>query len=160
MSDPSEPLATGYLAPAHGQGGMAILLLGLFALLILLAGALSPSLALTLIGTGGLALAGAGYAFYWSRAQHWPVARLYADRLEFVRGPQKGTLHFRDVTSIHTLQWARSLFPFNRGHSVLVLQTLQVEWQVGVEIANSAQFQGAVVGAVTAYAGTRARPNT
>lgn len=152
MSDSNSPLATGYVAPAHGRGGMAFLLLGLFALLILLAGALSPSPGLALLGAGGLAIAGGGYAWYWSRAPRWPLAHLYPDRLEFVRGPQRGTVRFEDVTAVHALQWERSLFPFSRAQRVLVLQTPEAEWQIGIEIAESAQFQEAVVAALNAFA--------
>lgn len=155
VSDSTAPIQTGYLAPAHGQGGMAFLLLGLFSLLILLAGALSPSLMLALVGGGGLALAGAGYALYWTRAKHWPVAHLYADRLEFVRGPQRGAVRFADVTAVQWLQWERSLFPYHSGHRVLVLQTPEAEWQVGVEIAGSAEFQDEVVAALNALARDR-----
>jgi hypothetical protein len=135
---------------------VAFVLVGLFALLILLAGTFAANPGLALGGGGAVALSAAGYAWYWQRAKHWPLAHLYPERLVFVRGPQRGVLEFQTVTGVHVLQWARSLFPFSRGQKVLVLQTPVAEWQIGVEFAESEQFQEQVLAALQAFAARRA----
>ena len=85
------PLATGYMAPIHGRGAMGFLLLGILSLLTALAGALSVSLPILLIGAAGLVVAAAGFALYARVMATKPLLLVFEDRLEFVRGPQKGT---------------------------------------------------------------------
>lgn len=129
---------------------MGFVLLGLFSVVVVLAGALSPSTGTALIGVGGLALAAGGLALYWRVTRTWHLARLYPDRLEFVRGPQRGTLPLSEVTAAHHLQWERSLFPYSRGHRLLVLVTAAAEWQLGPEILGHEAFQEAVLAALSA----------
>ena len=130
---------------------MGFVLLGLFSVIVLAAGALSPSAGTAAIGIAGLVAAALGLALYVRVARNWPLARLYADRIEFVRGPQRGTLAFSDVAAAHHLQWEKSLFPYSRGHRVLVLVTPAAEWQFGPEFAEHEAFQSAVLAALTAF---------
>jgi hypothetical protein len=139
------------MAPMHGRGAMGFVLMGLFGFVVLLGGALSPSLPTALLGLAGVLVAGAGLALYWRSARTWRYALVYADRIEFVRGPQKGTLPFAEITGVHHLAWAKSLFPYSRGHHVLVLSTPRAEWQVGNELADHAEFQEAVLGALRRF---------
>ena len=130
---------------------MGFILLCLFAAIVLLGGLLSPSLPIALTGVCGLVAAGAGLATVWRVTRHWRLAVVFPDRLEFLRGPQRGVLPFPEVTAVHQLAWARSLFPYSRGHRVLVLVTDRAEWQVGNEIAHHEAFQEAVLDALRAF---------
>lgn len=141
------------MAPIHGRGAMGFLLLGLLALIVALAGVLSPSLPLVLVGLAAVAVSAAGYWLYWRVMQRKPLLHIYADRLEVLRGPQRGTLRFDDVTGVQWLQWARSLFPYSRGHRVLVLHSAVGEWQVGTEVAEHAKVQQAVIAALGRFRG-------
>lgn len=141
----SEPLVIGYVAPLHGRGAMGFVLLGLFALIVLLAGALSPSLPLILAGAAGTAAAATGFAFYWRTASKWPMLVVFGDRLEIVRGPQRGMLAFDDVLAVRGLEWSRSLFPYQKEAKFLVLQSAAGEWQFGPEIAAHVTIQETII---------------
>lgn len=147
----SQPIVTGYVAPIHGQGAMGFLLLGVLGGLVLLAGVLGATLSLALAGVAIGAVAGVGFAQYWRMASTWPLVHVYRDRLEVVRGPQRGTLAFDDVVGVRGLEWKKSLFPYQKAMRVLVLQTRGAEWQIGPEVADHAAVQEAVAGALNAY---------
>ncbi|MBK8561688.1 hypothetical protein [Candidatus Amarobacter glycogenicus] len=147
----TEPIATGYVAPIHGRGAMGFLLVGLLGLLVMLAGLLAPDMALFIAGVATGALAGAGFAQYWRMASKWPLLHVYPNRLEFVRGPQRGSVAFEDVVGVRALEWGKSLFPYQKAMRVLVLQTGVSEWQIGPEVAEHAAVQEAVGGALEAF---------
>lgn len=146
-----EPLATAYLAPF--SSGLVVLCLfgGIISLLVALGGALSGNAG---TGVGGAALtlfAAGGLVYFRRRARTAVVAQTYADRLEFLRGPQRGVVPFQDILGFHSLEWGRSFFPYSRGSRVLVLKTASAEWQVGPGLAEAPAFQDAVTRAVTAF---------
>ena len=149
--NPDTPLATGYVSPfrANGTGGFAVL--AVFAVLFIGAGAAGSNLALVLIGVAGMLAAAGGSLAYWRAIRTKPIAHVYADRLEFVRGPQRGALRFDEITQARMLQWNRSLFPPSRGHRVLALSSGQTDWQIGTEVADYGDFQDAVLAAIQAY---------
>jgi hypothetical protein len=154
---PEAPLATGYIAPIHGRGAMGFFLLGLVSLVVLLAGAFSPSAGVALLGAGGLALAAAGFAAYWKLTESRPHLLLFADRLEFLRGPQRGVIVFDDVVTIGAMEWGRSFFPYSRAQRVLVLRSAATEWQIGSEIRDHARFQDEVATALNRHRAAPAR---
>lgn len=130
---------------------MGWLVLGVISALIALAGMLGANIGLILAGLAGMALAGAGYALYRRMVSRWALLRVYPDRLEFARGPQKGVLQFADVTAIRQLHWGHSWFPYQRAATVLVLQSAKVEYQVGRDIADHEAVQEAVVRALNEF---------
>ena len=157
--NPDTPLATGLTAPAHARGTVGFFLLGLFALLTLGAGLLSPNVGLAAGGVAALVAGTAGFALYWKTVARSPLAVLYPDHLDFVSGPQRGTLSFADISDARMLQWARSFFPYSRGHRLLVLRSGPTDWQVGPEIADYVAFQEAVVAAFNQFNVLRASPS-
>ncbi|MGE3074741.1 MAG: hypothetical protein AB7N24_01320 [Dehalococcoidia bacterium] len=152
MTEPSpEPAIIGYVAPIHAQGAMGWMLLGVLAALIAGGGALSANLPLLFGGIAGMAVAAAGYLAYERVVSKWALVRVYPDRIEFVRGPQKGLLPFAEVTAIRQLRWAKSLFPYQREATVLVLQSTKGEYQVGRDMAGYTAVQEAVVRLLNEY---------
>lgn len=129
----------------QAQGAMGWMLLGVVAALIAGGGALSANLLLLFAGLAGLAVAGAGYLAYERVVSKWPLVRIYEDRIEFVRGPQKGVLPFVEVTAVRQLHWAHSWFPYQRAATVLVLQSAKGEYQVGRDMADYVAVQESVV---------------
>lgn len=146
-----QPLATGYIAPLHGRGAMGFFLLGLLSLLVFAAGLLSPSLPLVLFGFAGMTISAAGYFAYWRVVSKWPLVHLYADRIEVVRGPQRGVLAMAEVTGYGTAEYRNPILPFLPRERVLTLATAERQWQFGPEIAGGGSFQDEVVRAVNAF---------
>jgi hypothetical protein len=146
-----EPLATGYTSPYRAQGTAGFAVLLLFAILFIGAGLAGGTFALVLIGVAGILAAAGGALAYWRAIRGRAIAEVHPDRLEFVRGPQRGTLRFDEITQVRMLQWNRSLFPPSRGHRVLAITTGNTDWQIGTEIAAYAEFQDAVLAAVQAF---------
>ena len=144
MND-SPPVIIGYVSPINAQGAMGWLVFGVIAALIAIAGVLGANIGLILAGFAGMAIAGAGYALYQRMVSKWALLRVFPDRIEFARGPQKGVLQFADVTAIRQLHWGHSWFPYQRAATVLVLQSATVEYQVGRDIADYEAVQEAVV---------------
>ncbi len=93
----AEPVAVGLVSPIRTQGTMGFGMLGVIGLVIVLAGALGPDVTFLAIGAGIILLAAAGLAWHWQHVAKSRLVLLYPDRLEFVRGPQRGTLAFSDV---------------------------------------------------------------
>ncbi|MGE0601079.1 MAG: hypothetical protein AB7J35_15825 [Dehalococcoidia bacterium] len=157
MTEPSpEPAIIGYVAPIHAQGAMGWMLLGVLAALIAGGGALSANLPLLFGGLAGVVVAGAGYLAYERVVSKWALVRVFPDRIEFVRGPQKGVLPFAEVTALRQLHWAHSWFPYQRAATVLVLQSTKGEYQVGRDMVDYTAVQEAVVRLLNEYHAARA----
>jgi hypothetical protein len=144
------PLAIAYTAPLRGRGAMGLILTGILSLIVLLAGALGQDFALLLLGLGGMIASGVGLWLYHSAQVKREFIRLYPDRLEFLRGPQKGSVAFADLTGVQGMQWGGSIYPVVRTARFLVLQTPDAEWHIGPEIRDTAAFQEQVIEAIQA----------
>ena len=68
-----------------------------------------------------------------------------------LRGHLTGVVEFRHVTDVRALQWGGSLYPYTRTSRFLILETAQGEWQFGPEVANSAELQETLVGALNRW---------
>lgn len=135
----------------HQRGAMGFILTALLSLIVLLAGVLSPSVPLALFGGGGVVAAGLGFFLYHGAIAKKELLRLYPDGIEFVRGPQRGYLPFAEVSGVRGMQWGASLYPYTRAARFLVLQSPRGEWQVGPEVAGSAEFQEAILAAIERF---------
>lgn len=147
----TEPLATGYVAPLRAQGTAGFAMLAVFAVIVIAAGAAGGNVALVLLGVAAIFAAAVGAFAYWRWIGTKPIAHVYADRLEFVRGPQRGVLRFDEITQARMLQWNRSIFPPSRGHRVFAMSSGQTDWQIGTEFADYGEFQDAVLAAIQAH---------
>ncbi len=130
---------------------MGFFVTGVLSLIILVDGVLSPSVPLGLFGAGGLVASAIGLWAYRGAMARRDYLRIYADGVEFVRGPQRGFVPFSEVTGIQGLEWGASLYPYSRASRVLVLQTARGEWQIGSEIANAPMVHETVVRALNDY---------
>jgi hypothetical protein len=146
----TEPLAIAYTAAMRGRGAMGLILTGILSLIVALAGVLGQEFALLLLGLGGLIASGVGLWLYHSAQVKREFIRLYADRLEFLRGPQKGTLAFAELTGVQGMQWGGSIYPVVRTTRFLVLQTSATAWHIGPEIRDTAAFQERIIQAIQA----------
>ena len=147
----AEPIAVGLVSPIRTQGTMGFGMLGVIGLVIVLAGALGPDVTFLAIGAGIILLAAAGLAWHWQHAAKSRLVVLYPDRIEWMRGPQKGTLPFADVRGADMLEWSRSTFPYSRGHTVLVLHSGATDWQIGPEVAEYHALHEAVLAGLGDY---------
>lgn len=146
-----QPLATGYLAPLHGRGATGFLLGLVFSVVVVIVGAAGGSVPLAAFGLAGLVGFGLGLYLYWRSGRSKPAIRIFEDRIEFVRGHLTGVVEFRHVTDVRALQWGGSLYPYTRTSRFLILETAQGEWQFGPEVANSAELQETLVGALNRW---------
>jgi hypothetical protein len=132
---------------------MGWLLLGLLSAIVAIGGVFSTNVGLILGGLAGAIVAGAGYFAYQRVVSKWVLLRVYSDRLEFVRGPQKGVLLVVEVKAVHQLHWAQSWFPYQRATTILALESAKGDYQVGRDVAGHEKVAETVLRLLNEYRG-------
>lgn len=144
----TEPLATGYAAPLHGRGATGFILGLIFSVVVVVAGAAGGTAPLVAFGVAGVLGFGVGLYLYWRAGRSKPAVRVFADRVEFLRGHRRGVVPFAEVTNVRAMQWGGSIYPYTRAARFLILETAGGEWQFGPEVAGAMELQETLVRAL------------
>jgi hypothetical protein len=147
----SQPLAIGYAAPLHGRGATGFILGLIFSVVVVIVGAAGTSVPLVAFGVAGVLGFGAGLSLYWRAGRSKPAIRVFADRVEFLRGHRTGAVPFGEVTDVRAMQWGGSIYPYTRASRFLILETADGEWQFGPEVANCLELQETLVRALNRW---------